>query len=79
MALHELHTNTVKYGALSNDFGTIHVEWQIIPGDEPKVTMVWQEGGGPEVKQPGTRGFGSRMIKAALVRDLGRVDEFDHA
>jgi PAS domain S-box-containing protein len=70
MALHELHTNAVKYGALSNDAGTIDIDWQVAPAEKPRIRLVWREAGGPAVEQPRHRGFGSRLIEAALVHDL---------
>jgi two-component sensor histidine kinase len=72
MALHELATNAVKYGALSNDSGQIRIEWSISragPGD--RLFLRWEERGGPPVLPPGRRGFGSRLIERSLAHDLG--------
>lgn len=63
LALHELGTNAVKYGALSNDRGLVTISWTIKDG---KFELVWLEADGPGVKQPTRRGFGSRMIEQAL-------------
>ncbi|SMQ85499.1 PAS domain S-box-containing protein [Devosia lucknowensis] len=63
MALHELATNAVKYGALSNDGGRILIEWGR-EGDD--LVFRWTESGGPEVQKPSRSGFGSRMIERAL-------------
>lgn len=63
LALHELATNAVKYGALSNDAGSVTVTWSV---EDARLRMVWTEHGGPAVKQPTRRGFGSRMIEQAL-------------
>lgn len=68
LALHELGTNAVKYGALSNDEGRVTVNWHIENG---KFELVWTEVGGPTVKQPTRRGFGSRMIEQALAASIG--------
>ena len=65
MALHELATNASKYGALSNDDGRVDISWEFISVDgavSPGLKIVWQETGGPEVKQPERRGFGSLVI-----------------
>ena len=70
MALHELYTNAVKYGALSNDTGSVAFEWRKSDGPGPRLTMVWREQGGPPVSPPTRRGFGSRMIERALAQDL---------
>ena len=61
MALHELATNAAKYGALSVDEGRVVMEWSLA-GDE--ITLVWQEFGGPPVRQPTVRGLGSRILSA---------------
>ena len=50
MCLHELATNAVKYGALSNGSGRIHVGWQCQDG--ATVRLSWQESGGPPVAPP---------------------------
>lgn len=67
MALHELATNAVKYGALSNETGLVRVVWSSGSVDGTDVfRFTWTETGGPTVEQPRTRGFGSRMIEQAL-------------
>jgi PAS domain S-box-containing protein len=68
MALHELATNALKYGALSQDDGTVDVHWKI---GEERFCLVWAEHGGPPVTPPTRRGFGSRLIERSLARDLG--------
>ena len=70
MALHELCTNAIKYGALSNESGSVAFEWRRSDGPAPRLTMVWREQGGPAVAPPVRRGFGSRMIERALAQDL---------
>jgi two-component sensor histidine kinase len=70
IALHELCTNAMKYGALSNETGSVAFEWHRTDGSPPRLTMVWREQGGPVVSPPARRGFGSRMIERALAQDL---------
>ncbi|GAO38904.1 putative two-component histidine kinase [Sphingomonas changbaiensis NBRC 104936] len=70
LALHELCTNAVKYGALSTEGGRIHIAWHIVH-DGTRLCLVWQEQGGPAVQPPQARGFGSRMIERALAAELG--------
>jgi PAS domain S-box-containing protein len=67
MALHELATNAVKYGALANDTGTVRVEWGLggSTGDR-HLHFTWAERGGPPVVPPTRTGFGSRMIERVL-------------
>ncbi|WP_134495963.1 sensor histidine kinase [Microvirga pakistanensis] len=71
MALHELATNAVKYGALSNKTGTIEVSWDLQNGTAPpRLSLRWIEAGGPAVVAPSRRGFGSRLIERTLAQDL---------
>ncbi|RSV35849.1 hypothetical protein CA234_19210 [Sphingomonas sp. ABOLE] len=70
LALHELCTNAVKYGALSNEVGEILVRWSVTSGDEPRLNIAWTECGGPPVVAPSDRGFGSRLIERALSAEL---------
>lgn len=73
MALHELFTNALKYGALSNDTGTIALNWSIgAPVDgAQRFDIVWEERDGPTVTAPIKKGFGSRLIGGSLATDLG--------
>ena len=77
MALHELCTNAVKYGALSTDEGRVAVSWTLGRGEggERRLRLLWQESGGPPVSPPSSRGFGSRMIERALAAELGGTVE----
>jgi PAS domain S-box-containing protein len=64
LLLHELGTNAVKYGALSNDAGTVAVTWTIERG---VLRLDWLEHGGPAAAVPKSHGFGSRLIKLGLM------------
>ncbi|MFA7604131.1 MAG: PAS domain S-box protein [Novosphingobium sp.] len=77
MVLHELGTNAVKYGALSVEQGRVSLAWRMIAAERPTLRLEWCESGGPPVTPPARRGFGSRMIAAALQGSDGRV-EFDY-
>lgn len=69
LALHELATNATKYGALSTSVGHVEITWQVTEkGDDakPRFHLCWQEVGGPEVRPPSRRGFGSTMIERSL-------------
>ncbi|QIK78365.1 PAS domain S-box protein [Sphingomonas piscis] len=68
MAIHELATNALKYGALSNDSGTVEVAWSTAAN---RLRFEWRERGGPPVEAPERRGFGSRMIERGLSAELG--------
>lgn len=81
MALHELGTNAVKYGALSNEVGTVDISWSISDTDtlDPEFHIVWQESGGPHVAPPRQLGFGSRLTGTILKADLGSPGETVYA
>ncbi|WP_229665433.1 PAS domain-containing sensor histidine kinase [Paracoccus acridae] len=71
MAIHELSTNAIKYGALSNAVGSIAVTWKVSKnGDRPRLRLDWEEIGGPVVTAPTRKGFGTRMIEQGLATDL---------
>lgn len=74
MTLHELTTNAVKYGALSNDGGNVELAWTI---SDTMLAMSWHESGGPAVVAPTRLGFGSRLM-AALSSDLGSAGALDY-
>jgi two-component sensor histidine kinase len=72
LALHELCTNAQKYGALSNDAGTVSINWSISGGaTDAQFRLVWKEEGGPSVTPPSIKGFGSRLIAGPIGADFG--------
>jgi PAS domain S-box-containing protein len=72
MALHELCTNAVKYGALSNDAGRVTIVWTVAADNSgPRLRLRWTERGGPKVEPPRRRGFGSRLVEHGLSHELG--------
>lgn len=71
LALHELATNATKYGAFSNDKGRIHIAWrQELRPDGTVLVIHWRESGGPPVKPPSRKGFGSEMIGRGIKYEL---------
>lgn len=68
LALHELYTNAIKYGALSNDAGRVSLEWERTGG--PRLRLRWSEHDGPPVVPPERRGFGTRLVERSLSQDL---------
>jgi two-component sensor histidine kinase len=67
MAVHELVSNSVKYGALSSDGGTVLVEWDVMSeADRRRLRLEWSERGGPPVERPTRRGYGSRVLERVL-------------
>jgi PAS domain S-box-containing protein len=79
IAFHELATNAVKYGAFSNKTGSVMIAWTIEPGqDGERILLRWQERGGPPVKPPSRKGFGSRVIERGLAHELEGTVHLDH-
>jgi PAS domain S-box-containing protein len=73
LLIHEMATNAVKYGALSVAEGQVDVEWRILPNHE--LELRWIEHGGPAVKEPASRGFGSTLVREVATRQLaGAID-----
>jgi len=67
LALHELATNSAKYGALSKTTGKVQASWTVEPSQSGSVLKFrWQESGGPPVKPPVYEGFGTQLLKAAF-------------
>jgi PAS domain S-box-containing protein len=74
MALQELATNAVKYGALSNATGEVRIVWNVVPAEAAaRLHLRWEESGGPPVQAPSRRGFGSRLIERSLSQELNGV------
>ncbi len=75
MGLHELGTNAVKYGALSDAAGKVHVAWdRFSTNDASGVRLTWREAGGPPVTPPAKKGFGSMLVERALNGELGKAE-----
>jgi PAS domain S-box-containing protein len=70
LALHELATNAVKYGALSAPQGHVTLTWSTSGGENPRFQMRWTERGGPPVHPPKRKGFGSAVIESMLASAL---------
>lgn len=67
LLVHELGTNALKYGAWSNEVGTVNVSWTTeSASDESALVLEWDEHGGPPVTVPSGKGFGSKLIHLGL-------------
>jgi PAS domain S-box-containing protein len=75
LGLHELATNAAKYGALSNESGTVAVRWT---ANSDELEFVWQESRGPAVTAPQETGFGTRLLQRAVASDLGASVTIDY-
>jgi PAS domain S-box-containing protein len=72
MALHELATNAVKYGALANESGRIRIHWSVAgESAEPEFRMTWSEQDGPPVSNPTRTGFGRTVMERMIAATLG--------
>ncbi|MEH3046334.1 HWE histidine kinase domain-containing protein [Sphingomonas adhaesiva] len=71
MALYELATNAIKYGALSVAEGRVTIRWSLTGSEaERRFRFVWVESGGPAVTAPTRTGFGTRMIARVLAHHV---------
>ena len=71
LAVHELATNSAKYGALSTEDGHLDVTWRVTGASgRSELEIVWLETAGPPVAPPSRRGFGTKLIELSLVRGL---------
>ena len=71
MALHELATNALKYGALAASKGNVALHWDIEDAADPRFHLIWAETGAGPIAEPEHRGFGSRLIEHVVAQDLG--------
>jgi PAS domain S-box-containing protein len=79
IAFHELATNAVKYGAFSNDTGSVQISWAIEPSPEGgRLILHWREKDGPPVAPPARRGFGSQVIERGLAHELGGAIQLNY-
>jgi two-component system, chemotaxis family, CheB/CheR fusion protein len=75
VAVHELTTNAVKYGALSTPKGRVSVVWSCDSGG--RLTFRWTETGGPPVGLPKRQGFGARVMERIIEGQLNGELKFD--
>jgi PAS domain S-box-containing protein len=80
LVTHELATNAAKYGALSCPEGQVFVTWELT-GDGTGLSLVfhWREQGGPPVKEPTRRGFGSALISQVAGGEFGCEPELNYS
>jgi light-regulated signal transduction histidine kinase (bacteriophytochrome)/CheY-like chemotaxis protein len=69
LVMHELVTNSTKYGSLSNDDGRVHIDWKRDGAGD--LVLSWREQGGPPVHAPSRKGFGTTIIDRSVPYDLG--------
>jgi PAS domain S-box-containing protein len=74
LALHELVTNSAKYGSLSMLSGRLAISWEV---QNEHLVLAWVETGGPVVSKPISKGFGTRSVIASIETQLGGKADFD--
>ncbi len=74
LVVHELATNSLKYGAFSAGTGTIDISCL---SEDPDVVLIWAERGGPPVVEPPKGGFGSKLITRSMSAQLGGSLAYD--
>jgi two-component sensor histidine kinase len=75
MAIHELATNSLKYGALSVEGGHVRIGWESLAGG---FMITWHESGGPPVRQPDHTGFGTTLIRDVPRHNLNAEVDLDY-
>ncbi|OAE48982.1 PAS domain-containing sensor histidine kinase [Agrobacterium tumefaciens] len=78
LALHELATNAAKYGALSVLGGQVSISWKFERVGDDRLTIIWEERGGPEVMPPARKGFGSTLVERLLAAELKGQTKFSY-
>lgn len=81
LAFHELATNAVKYGALSQPSGSIKVHWDVVSGGDAGelLRLTWRERGGPRVTAPTGNGFGTIVLTRVAASTLAGHVDLDYA
>ena len=72
--MHELVTNSAKYGSLSALSGRLAIGWEV---QNDQLDLAWVETGGPQVSEPTSKGFGTRSVIASIETQLGGKADFD--
>lgn len=75
LVVHELVTNSVKYGALSGD-GRVEIDWTVDPAGD--LVLTWGERDGPPVAAPARQGLGTTIIEQSVPHELGGVAAMSH-
>jgi PAS domain S-box-containing protein len=75
LVLHELVTNSAKYGALSKRDGSLSLFWRLTKPGDMRLKFLWSEQGVPIEEKPTKTGFGTRLVRATIEHELrGHID-----
>ena len=77
MAVHELGSNAIKYGALSQEGGSVDINWTVVGDDASSLKLSWVERGGPEVEPPYETGFGSTILTVLTPRATAGISSYE--
>jgi two-component sensor histidine kinase len=76
LMVHELVTNAIKHGSLSNETGTVRLFWSVMGTDkDARFELRWEERNGPPVAPPTRKGFGTALLAGAGTFDLTSKSE----
>ncbi|PIL14313.1 hypothetical protein P775_26780 [Puniceibacterium antarcticum] len=79
IAFNELATNAIKYGAFSNEYGSIRIEWSVESSPTGRrLVLIWTEKEGPVVTSPLRKGFGSHVLERGLAHELDGTVQLDY-
>ncbi|MFJ6322176.1 MULTISPECIES: sensor histidine kinase [unclassified Rhizobium] len=79
LCLHELITNAIKYGALSQKDGSVNIVWTILEDAAPIFSLQWSEVDGPKVVEPTRQGYGTKYVRSALTSLFGSAPDITFA
>lgn len=79
MAIHELITNAIKYGALCAPEGVISMRWGRSDGEDDRLSFEWRESNGPPVAPPSRKGFGLRLLERGFSAERGGAVDIEYA
>jgi two-component sensor histidine kinase len=80
LGVHELASNAVKYGALSNETGRVRLNWDVdMESADRTLSLEWTESGGPPVAPPARRSMGVKLIERGLPYALGGAAKLEFA
>jgi len=71
LALHELTTNSIKFGALASPAGQLHIEWMRSGSSPDYATLAWRERTRTVISAATHKGFGFELIEQTLPYELG--------
>lgn len=80
LIVHELATNAVKYGVLSNDGGSLRLSWRVEQNADRqrRIRLRWEERDGPKMKAPEQTGLGVKLITNVSMHDLEGEAHLDY-